>query len=121
LPVLGMDADHVGGLSEAQYPPLAELVTAYVAESRRCDEVVEAHGLDHLEASGPRTLRWVLHHLVEETARHLGAWVRIAEHDHWWGGPSLLPVCSGGQSAGQGWMLGNGGGIMLLRIPISPY
>lgn len=62
----------MGGLSEAQYPPLAELVTAYVAESRRCDEVVEAHGLDDLEASGPRTLRWVLHHLVEETARHLG-------------------------------------------------
>lgn len=72
LPVLGVNANHVGGLSEAHHPPLSELVTAYVSESRRCDEVIEAHSLTDLEASGPITLRWVLHHLIEETARHLG-------------------------------------------------
>jgi hypothetical protein len=51
---------------------LADLVAAYSAETRRCDQVIAAHALGDVEAAGPRTLRWVLHHLIEETARHLG-------------------------------------------------
>ena len=38
----------------------------------RCDNVVLAHHLDDLGRVAPRTLRWVLHHLVEETAP--GTW-----------------------------------------------
>jgi uncharacterized damage-inducible protein DinB len=72
LPVTGIDENHVGAPQAPAGVPLADLLTAYVEESRRCDEVVAAHELDDLEADGPRTLRWILHHLCEETARHLG-------------------------------------------------
>ncbi|MGN9779635.1 mycothiol transferase [Micromonospora sp. H33] len=72
LPAFGLDTDHVGGPPTPDRMPLPELVEAYVAESRRCDEVVAAHGLDDVAANGRHTLRWILHHLVAETARHLG-------------------------------------------------
>jgi hypothetical protein len=48
------------------------LAADYVEESRRCAEAVAAHALDDLAVNAPATSRWVLHHLVEETARHLG-------------------------------------------------
>lgn len=51
---------------------LADLLTAYRAEADLCDQVIAAHGLDDVSANGDRRLRWVLLHLVEETARHLG-------------------------------------------------
>jgi uncharacterized damage-inducible protein DinB len=73
VPYLGMDPNHVGGLAELDGSSLDEVVAAYDAESARCDTVVALHVLDDVAvAAGPRTLRWVLHHLVEETARHLG-------------------------------------------------
>lgn len=37
-----------------------------------CDEVMRSHDLDGMVVDGPRNLRWVLHHLIEEAARHLG-------------------------------------------------
>jgi len=53
--------------------PLAELLAGYAAESARCDAVVRAAAsLDAVSVTGGYTLRWVLLHLVEETARHLG-------------------------------------------------
>jgi len=72
LPYLGVDSNHVGGLAELDGSSLPEVVAAYAAESARCDNAVAIHALDDIGAAGPRTLRWVLHHLVEETARHLG-------------------------------------------------
>jgi uncharacterized damage-inducible protein DinB len=51
---------------------LADLRAAYIQESRHCDQVVADHSLDDTGANVARTLRWILYHLIEETARHLG-------------------------------------------------
>lgn len=52
---------------------MAELLTAYATESRCCDEVVTStSSLDVVSAKRDMSLRWILLHLVEETARHLG-------------------------------------------------
>jgi len=51
---------------------MAALLASYAAESRRCDAVVAAAPLDQLAVTRPFSLRWILHHLVEETGRHLG-------------------------------------------------
>jgi hypothetical protein len=71
---------HIGGVDgEHVQPPLIltgarlkELIAAYVQESRRCDEIIAEHDLDDVEVKGDRTLRWIVHHLIEETSRHLG-------------------------------------------------
>lgn len=58
---------------------VADLVAAYRAASRRVDDVIDACA--DLNAPGPRivndgepapTLRWILVHTIEETARHAG-------------------------------------------------
>ncbi len=52
---------------------MAELLADYAAESRRCDAVVTAaDSLDAVSVQRGMSLRWILLHLVEETARHLG-------------------------------------------------
>lgn len=52
---------------------MARLLEDYAAESRRCDDVVDAAGsLDDVSARRGMSLRWILLHLIEETARHLG-------------------------------------------------
>jgi uncharacterized damage-inducible protein DinB len=52
---------------------MAELLENYAEESRRCDNVVTTTpSLDVTSASRDVSLRWILLHLVEETARHLG-------------------------------------------------
>lgn len=52
---------------------MAALLAGYAEESRRCDAVVHATpSLDDTSASRDFSLRWILMHLVEETARHLG-------------------------------------------------
>jgi hypothetical protein len=52
---------------------MADLLGDYAAESRRCDAVVmDAASLDAVSAQRDMSLRWILLHLVEETARHLG-------------------------------------------------
>ena len=52
---------------------VADLLEAYAAQCRRSDEVVAAApSLDVVAAGDDTSLRWVLLHLVEETARHLG-------------------------------------------------
>ena len=52
---------------------MAGLLGDYAAESRRCDAVVmDAASLDAVSAQRDMSLRWILLHLVEETARHLG-------------------------------------------------
>ena len=72
LPVEGVDAGQVAGTRAPDGVRLTDLVAAYSAETRRCDQVIAAHALEDVEAEGPRTLRCILHHLIEETARHLG-------------------------------------------------
>jgi uncharacterized damage-inducible protein DinB len=52
---------------------MAELLADYAEESGRCDDVVAAApSLDAVSTSRDLSLRWILLHLVEETARHLG-------------------------------------------------
>ncbi|WP_432491343.1 DinB family protein [Kineococcus gypseus] len=49
------------------------LLEDYAAETRRCDAVVTtASSLDVTARHRDLSLRWILLHLVEETARHLG-------------------------------------------------
>ncbi|ADB32256.1 protein of unknown function DUF664 [Kribbella flavida DSM 17836] len=57
--------------------PLDRLLDEYDAQCARSREIVAAHQLDELEAWAPEglelvSLRWIVLHLVEETARHLG-------------------------------------------------
>jgi uncharacterized damage-inducible protein DinB len=53
--------------------PMTELLDAYAAESARCDAVIAAApSLDAVSASRGSSLRWILVHMIEETARHLG-------------------------------------------------
>ncbi|WP_020500668.1 DinB family protein [Sciscionella marina] len=52
---------------------MAELLADYAAEARRCEAVVSAAAsLDVPSATRGFSLRWILLHLIEETARHLG-------------------------------------------------
>jgi uncharacterized damage-inducible protein DinB len=72
---LGFDwseQDPDGDLRVPESVLMPELLEAYAAESARCDAVVAAHGLDEVSAQRGSSLRWILLHLVEETARHLG-------------------------------------------------
>lgn len=58
--------------------PVSALLDAYAEEWARCDAVAGARALDDVAVResehfpGPRTLRWVYLHLIEETARHAG-------------------------------------------------
>ena len=57
--------------------PRDELLEAYDAQCARSRTIVEQHDFDELEAYAPEgielvSLRWIVGHVVEETARHLG-------------------------------------------------
>ena len=57
--------------------PLSDLLDAYDAQCQRSRDVTAAHSLDEIERSTPPgcelvSLRWIVGHLMEETARHLG-------------------------------------------------
>ena len=54
-----------------------ELLEAYEEQCARSRTIVEQHGFDELEVYAPEgielvSLRWIVGHVVEETARHLG-------------------------------------------------
>jgi uncharacterized damage-inducible protein DinB len=55
---------------------VADLVAAYRAEVERANAIVEAADLDGLAVKETRgdhvSLRWILVHMIEETARHAG-------------------------------------------------
>lgn len=60
-------------LTEADTP--AAVVAAYRAEWRRSAEALAglaAGDLTRREVKEPRTVRWVLTHVVQETSRHVG-------------------------------------------------
>jgi hypothetical protein len=57
--------------------PMAELLAAYDAQCARSRTIVDQHDFDELEAYAPAgiervSLRWIVGHVIEETARHLG-------------------------------------------------
>lgn len=56
--------------------PLEQLLDAYDEECARSNEIVASHSLDDLERrpskEGAASVRWILLHMIEETARHLG-------------------------------------------------
>ena len=57
--------------------PLAQLLAEYDAECARSDAAIAAFSLDDtgstaLHAVGEATVRWMLLHMLEETARHAG-------------------------------------------------
>jgi hypothetical protein len=57
--------------------PLAELLDAYAAQCAVSNEIIAAHSLDETgrytdDPEGGATLRWMVIHMLEETARHAG-------------------------------------------------
>jgi uncharacterized damage-inducible protein DinB len=57
--------------------PLADVLAGYDAAIARSDAAVAEHDLDApgstaLHGVGDASLRWMLHHMLEETARHAG-------------------------------------------------
>ena len=57
--------------------PLARLVDDYVAQCARSNEIISAHSLDAVGRhpdfqSAQASLRWMVLHMIEETARHVG-------------------------------------------------
>lgn len=67
------EADPDGELHVPEGVAMADLLTKYVAEAKLCDAVATAAtSLDAVSAQRGFSLRWILLHLIEETARHLG-------------------------------------------------
>ena len=66
------DVPHEDRFAVAPGTSVQELLAEYRAEAARSDAVVRARDLDAVSAERGFSLRWVLLHLVEETARHLG-------------------------------------------------
>jgi hypothetical protein len=57
--------------------PLAQLLEEYAEQARRSDEIIADHLLDQravhtLKTGDHPTLRWIILHMIEETARHNG-------------------------------------------------
>jgi hypothetical protein len=67
------DEDADGEFHVPDDVPVAALLSAYREEQARCDAVIAAApSLDALSQDGEYSLRWILVHLIQETARHLG-------------------------------------------------
>lgn len=72
-----IDAEPEAGMRPADDVPLGELLDRYDAQAQRHRELVAGLDLD-TESKGlmgdgkPVTLRWILFHLIDETARHNG-------------------------------------------------
>jgi uncharacterized damage-inducible protein DinB len=51
---------------------MADLLAEYQEECARCDEVINAASLDEGSKHRNTSLRWIILHMTEETARHVG-------------------------------------------------
>lgn len=81
---LGEDVTAIGYQDDAslywdapQGASVDDVISAYREEYAHSNEVIAAHGLDEIAATGrrhrpPMQLRWIMLHLIEEVARHLG-------------------------------------------------
>lgn len=73
----GPDGEELDNDWRADGIPLAQLLADYERQCARSNEIIAAHDLDEVGRqtawpSGQSTLRWMLHHMLEETARHAG-------------------------------------------------
>jgi uncharacterized damage-inducible protein DinB len=72
----GGDEDPDGEWRVEPTDPLAEIVADYEAACAESDAVIARHDLDDIAAAGPPeempSMRWIVVHLIEETARHAG-------------------------------------------------
>lgn len=70
------EEDPDGEMTQGLAMTADEVIAAYRAQTKRCDELVADVDLETLSARAMRdfhpNLRWILMHLVEETARHNG-------------------------------------------------
>lgn len=70
------EEDPDGEMTQGLSMTADEVIAAYRAQTKRCDELVAGTDLDTLSVEELRdfhpNLRWILNHLVEETARHNG-------------------------------------------------
>ncbi len=74
---------------------MAELLAAYAAEAQRCDAVIEeASSLDAVAAARDLSLRWIVLHLIEELARHLGQLDLLREQADGTAGEEPIPSVS---------------------------
>jgi Protein of unknown function (DUF664) len=76
---LGLPEAHPDPLGRPDPPgkPLAGLLDDYDRQCARSRDIVAGHDFDTVEAWAPEgldrvNLRWIVGHLLEETARHLG-------------------------------------------------
>jgi len=63
-----------GRRHEGRCVPLAQLLGEFEAQFAQSNEIVAGHSLDEVgkDQEFTPTLRWILLHMVEETARHIG-------------------------------------------------
>lgn len=71
------DTDDEDGDMRVEGIPLAQLLDEYRQQCAVSDEIIAAHGLDEVGRHpdfkvSKASLRWILFHLIEETARHAG-------------------------------------------------
>jgi hypothetical protein len=66
------DDDPDGELHVPNDIPMATLLANYAAETALCDAVIAEASLDAVSTRDGFNLRWIVLHLIEETARHLG-------------------------------------------------
>lgn len=59
--------------------PLAQVLAAYRSEIVLCDQVIAGADLDQVGLTRDHTLRWIVVHLIEEIARHVGHLDLLAE------------------------------------------
>lgn len=74
---VGSFLGHAGGCRPKISEPLPVLLDAYDAQCGVSRQIVAEHDLDELEQWAPEglphvSLRWIVDHMIEETARHLG-------------------------------------------------
>ena len=62
------------GFAAAADQPISQLVASYLSAWQRSDEVWVGADLEDVVATdhGPTSLRWIVVHMIEETARHAG-------------------------------------------------
>lgn len=73
----GEDGEELDADWQVDDVPLARLLADYERACERSNEIIAAHSLDDAGRqtgwpSGQATLRWMIHHMLEETARHAG-------------------------------------------------
>jgi uncharacterized damage-inducible protein DinB len=72
LPYAWTDEDPDGEWKVPADVPMAQVLAEYAAETALSDAVIATASMDDVSVHRNLNLRWILLHLIEETARHLG-------------------------------------------------